>query len=173
MKANRVMKAKTQKGRKTLLNPALQARVCKLLREGCNIKTACNICGVGETTYHEWKNRGRCGEEPYASFFSETSRARDAFKADLLNIVVKAADKEARHAEWLLERYWPNEFGRSEPREIIYVREPAPLPVQLQSPEVRTETRWTNEEIPFSDTQLKYLADLRSIANNGGDTDGK
>jgi len=29
----------------------------------------------------------------------ETSRARDAFKADLLNIVVKAADKEARHAE--------------------------------------------------------------------------
>ena len=88
---------------------------CRLppLRDGCNIKMACDICGVGETTFHEWRNRGRC-EEPYASFFSETSRARDAFKADLLSIVVKAADKEA---EWLLERYWPNEFGRSEPRE--------------------------------------------------------
>jgi len=166
------MKDKTSRGRKTLLTPTLQARVCKLLRDGCNIKTACNICGVGETTYHEWKNRGRCGEEPYASFFSETSRARDAFKADLLNIVVKAADKEARHAEWLLERYWPNEFGRSEPREIIYVREPAPLPVQSQPPEVRTETRWTKQEIPFSKAQLKYLSDLQSIANNEGDGDG-
>ena len=161
------------RGRETLLNTAMQKRICGLLRDGCNIKTACNISGIGETTYHEWKNRGRSGEEPYASFFSETSRARDTFKADLLNIVVKAADKEARHAEWLLERYWPNEFGRSEPREIIYVHEPAPLPVQSQSPEVRTETRWTKEEIPFSETQLKYLTDLRSIANNGGDTDGK
>jgi len=86
---------------------------------------------------------------------------------------VKAADKEARHAEWLLERYWPNEFGRSEAREIIYVHEPAPLPVQSQSPEVRMETRWTKEEIPFSKSQLKYLSDLRSIANNGGDADGR
>jgi len=164
------MKDKTSRGRKTLLTPMLQARVCKLLRDGCNIKTACNICGVGETTYHEWKNRGRCGEEPYASFFSETSRARDAFKADLLNIVVKAAEKEARHAEWLLERYWPNEFGRSEPREIICVHESVPLPVQSM-PEVRMETRWTRQEIPFSKVQLKYLSDL-SIANNGGDANG-
>jgi hypothetical protein len=167
------MEDKTSRGRKTLLTPTLQARVCKLLRGGCNIKTACNICGVGETTFHEWKNRGRCGEETYASFFSETSRARDSFKADLLNIVVKAADKEARHAEWLLERYWPNEFGRSEPREIILVREPAPLRVESQPPQVRTETRWTKKEIPFSKAQLKYISDLRSIPKNGGDADGR
>jgi len=78
-----------------------------------------------------------------------------------------------RHAEWLLERYWPNEFGRTEAREIIYVHEPAPLPVQSQPPEVRMETRWTKEEIPFSKAQLEYLSDLRSIANNGGDADGR
>jgi hypothetical protein len=161
------------RGRATLLNKALQARVCKRLRDGCNIKTACSISGVGETTYHEWKNRGRSGEEPYASFFSETSRARDTFKAGLLKIIMKAADKDARHAEWLLERGWPNEFGRSEPREIIYVHEPAPLPVQAQSLEVRMETRWTKQEIPFSKAQLKYLSDLRSIANNGGEADGR
>ena len=168
------MKDKTSRGRKTLLTPTLQARVCKLLRDGSNIKTACNICGVGETTYHEWKNRGRGGEEPYASFFSETSRARDAFKVNLLSIVVKAADKEARHAEWLLERYWPNEFGRSEPREIIFVHEPAPLPVLSQSPEVRAETGWTKDEIPFSKSQLKYLSDLGCKGtSNGEEADGR
>jgi len=162
------------RGRGTLLNAALQERICGLLRGGCNIKTACNICGIGETTYHEWKNRGRSGEEPYASFFSETSRARDTFKASLLKIIVKAADKDARHAEWLLERGWPNEFGRSEPREILLVREPIPLPVQSQSPEVRTETRWTKEEIPFSTAQLKYLSDLECrAADNGEEADGR
>ena len=104
--------------------------------------------------------------------FRNLARAR-CLQGGSANIVVKAADKEARHAEWLLERYWPNEFGRSEAREIIYVHEPAPLPVQSQSPEVRMETRWTKEEIPFSKSQLKYLSDLRSIANNGGDADGR
>ena len=33
------------------------------------------------------------------------------------------------------------------------------------------ETCWTRQEIPFSKAQLKYLSDLRSIANNGGDAD--
>ena len=89
-------------------------------------------------------------------------------------MIVKAADKDARHAEWLLERGWPNEFGRSEPREIILVREPVPLPVQSQSPEVRKETRWTKEEIPFSKPQLKYLSDLGChAASNGGEADGR
>jgi hypothetical protein len=161
------------RGRATLLTAALKQRICGLLRDGCNIKTACNISRIGETTYHEWKNRGRSGEEPYASFFSETSRARDTFKAGLLKIIVKAADKDARHAEWLLERGWPDEFGRSEQREIIHVHEPAPLPVQSQSPEVRTETRWTKEEIPFSKAQLNYLSDLQSIAKNGEEADGR
>jgi hypothetical protein len=160
------------RGRVTLLTAALKKRICGRLRDGCNVKTACNICGIGETTYHEWKNRGRAGEEPYASFFSETSRARDTFKTNLLKIIMKAADKDARHAEWLLERGWPNEFGRSEPREIIYFHEPAALPVQVQSLKVRTETRWKKDEIPFSKSQLKYLSDL-SIANNGGDPDAR
>ena len=79
-----------------------------------------------------------------------------------------------RHAEWLLERYRPNEFGRTEAREIIYVHEPAPLPVQSQPPEVQMETRWTKQEIPFSKAQLKYLSELqRDVANNGGDGDGR
>jgi hypothetical protein len=31
----------------------------------------------------------------------------------LVKIVIDAADKDARHAEWLLERGWPNEYGRA------------------------------------------------------------
>jgi len=159
------MKRKARQGRKTLLTAALQARICELLREGCNIKTACNISGIGETTYAEWKNRGRCGEEPYASFFSETSRARDAFKASLLKIIVKAADKEARHAEWLLERYWPNEFGRSEPRVVVVEREPiAQRSINGDTPPRQTEWVTTNGNLPLTKSQLAYIAYCRRFA---------
>jgi hypothetical protein len=64
------------------------------------------------------------------------------------------------------------EFGRSEPRDNPSSDRALPLP--FKSPEVRTETRWTKEEIPFSKAQLKYLCDLRSdVASNGGEADGK
>ena len=100
-------------GRRTLLNTTLTKKICALLHEGCDQRTACSICGIGERTFHEWKERGRNGEEPYASFFSAASRARDTHKARLVKIVIDAADKDARHAEWLLERGWPNEYGRA------------------------------------------------------------
>lgn len=32
-------------------------------------KTAANISGIGERTLHDWKERGRNGEEPHGSFF--------------------------------------------------------------------------------------------------------
>ena len=103
------------------MNAALTKKICALLYEGCDQKTACNICEIGERTYHGWKERGRNGEEPYASFFSAASRARDTHKARLLKIVIDAADKDARHAEWLLEKGWPKEFGREpEPETSVF-----------------------------------------------------
>ena len=68
-----------------------------------------------------WKQKGEKDQEPYASFFSAASRARDTHKARLLKIVIDAANKDARHAEWLLEKGWPREFGRN----VIVMQEPA------------------------------------------------
>jgi hypothetical protein len=156
------MKRNKKRGRKSLLNVQLQRKICALLSEGCDQKTACSICGIGERTYHEWKNRGHNGHEPYASFFSAASRARNVFKARLLKIVTDAAEKEARHAEWLLERRWPNEFGRSENRTIVIDR-PLPPVVPAEQPS-RTTYYWTTKgnEIPFTREQLDYVAQLRS-----------
>jgi transposase len=113
------MSKSRKQGRPTLLNATLQKRSCKLLAEGCDQKTACNISGIGERTYHDWKERGRGGEEPYASFFSATSRVRDTHKARLIAVVMEAAHKDARHAEWLLERQFPKEFAPISSRDIL------------------------------------------------------
>src|SRR5436190_12216897 len=100
----------TKKGRPSLLSSSLQKRICKLLREGCDIKSACNICDIGERTYHEWKERGEKGERPFDSFFSAASRARDAHKAQLLKRIDAATKADWKAAAWLLERRFPQEF---------------------------------------------------------------
>src|SRR5439155_19112745 len=95
---------KETRGRKSLLNAALTKRICKLLAQGCDQKTACNLAGCSYSTFNGWKERGQKGEAPFASFFCVISRARDTHKLRLIKVVVAAADKDARHAEWLLER---------------------------------------------------------------------
>jgi hypothetical protein len=159
-------------GRKILLTPALQTRICKLLSHGSAIKSACIVCGVSERVFYNWRDRGKAGEEPFACFFSAVTRARERHKANLIERVVAAAKADWKAASWLLERQFASEFARSEPRTIVVERQ-TPPPLPLQTPEVRTETRWTKEEIPFSKAQLKYLSDLRSITNNGADADAR
>jgi hypothetical protein len=45
--------------------------------------------------------------------------------------VLAAADKDARHAEWLLERQFPKEFAHSEARTIDSQKDQAQKPVNV------------------------------------------
>ncbi len=90
----------------------LTERVCALLAEGCSIKTACNLCGVAERAYHDWIRRAQAGEEPYATFVDAASRARDSWKAKLIQRIESASQQgDWRAAASLLERQFPGEFG--------------------------------------------------------------
>jgi transposase len=106
-----------------LLNAALQNRICKLLAKGSSIRSACILCGIGERTYHDWQRRGETGEEAYATFFSAATRARETHKARLIAIVMRAGDRDARHAEWLLERQFPQEFALVAARDLRDLKE--------------------------------------------------
>jgi hypothetical protein len=111
------MKRETR-GRKTRLNRALTTRICALLAKGSSIKSACILCNVGERTYFDWQERGKTGEQPYETFFFAATRAREQHKARLIAVVMEAAHKDARHAEWLLERQFPREFAPYDRRPI-------------------------------------------------------
>jgi transposase len=118
-----------KRGRPTRLNANLQNRICASLVKGSSIKSASIICGIGERTFHEWMERGENGEEPYQSFFSAATRARERHKAKLIAVVMEAADKDARHAEWLLERQFPSEFSPFDRRPVPIESQPAkPVP---------------------------------------------
>jgi transposase len=123
------MKRETR-GRKTRLDSTLTKKICALLAKGLDQKSACCIAGVPYSTYNEWKQKGSEGIEPFSSFFSVISRARDRHKLRLLKIVFDAAEGLLpRHADWkaaswLLEKGWPLEYGD---------RRPLPIPREEQT----------------------------------------
>jgi hypothetical protein len=155
-------KTKVQRGRTSLLTRALQTEICKLLQQGSSIKSSCFICGVGERTFYDWRDKGRRSEEPFARFFSAVTRAREEHKAKLIQRIVAAAKADWKAASWLLERQFVSEFGRSEPRTIVIDRPPPPV-APVEQPSGAT-CYWTTKgnEIPFTREQLEYIAQLRS-----------
>src|SRR5262245_11705061 len=115
---------KRGRGRPIVLNAALTKRICALLQKGSTIKSAAILCGVSERAFHSWMEPGKRNEQPYKRFFDAASRAREQHKANLIAVVREAAHKDARHAEWLLERQFPHEFAPYDRRPIPVEPEP-------------------------------------------------
>jgi len=96
-------------GRKTLLNAQLQKRICALLRQGHSIRTVCAAVAIGERTYFQW-----CERNP--QFAQATTCAIGRSKVVLVDKLRLSDDWRA--AAFLLERRWPDEFGRVAEREL-------------------------------------------------------
>jgi len=94
------------------LTPKLQKKICDLLANANTIQTACDVCGIGEKTYFRWCQK-------YPTFLTATREARARAKIHLVGIVRNAAKTNAKHAEFLLERMWPQEYARTERIEQI------------------------------------------------------
>jgi len=96
-------------------------------------KSAAILCGVSERafSFHGW-SAGKRNEQPYKRFFDAASRAREQHKANLIAVVREAAHKDARHAEWLLERQFPHEFAPYDRR---------PIPVEPESEKEKNQCR--------------------------------
>jgi len=100
--------------------PAVTKRFCEALRRGLPKRLAAAAAGIGERTYHSWRQRGEAGEEPYASFMAKVYEVEAELADDLLRSLVgvatgidegtKDADK-IKAAMFLLERRFPRDFG--------------------------------------------------------------
>jgi transposase len=106
-----------KRGRPCKITPELTERVVDLIKQGLTQKDACNLAGLAYSTYNEWKAKGDKGIQPFAEFFSVTSRARNEHKAYLLKIVQAGATgmlprfADWKAASWLLSKGWPLQYG--------------------------------------------------------------
>ena len=99
--------------RPTKLTPELQERICGIISKGNSITTACQSVGISETTFYQWKEKGEnAPDSVYGEFLCALNKAESDAKQELLQYVKDAAPRNWQAAMTVLERRWPNEFGR-------------------------------------------------------------
>lgn len=81
----------------------MQKQVCALLAKGHTVKTVCEAVAIGERTYYDW-----CEKHPQ---FSQSATCAIGKSKIVLVDKLRLSD-DWRAAAFLLERRWPNEFGR-------------------------------------------------------------
>jgi hypothetical protein len=115
-------------GRPTKLTDDLRDELARHLAAGNPIKTACALVGIGESTYHKWRARGKAerervaeghancrvrkAERPFVEFMESTTRARAEASRKRVANITEAADEDWRAAAWLLERREPETWGQ-------------------------------------------------------------
>jgi hypothetical protein len=76
---------------------------------------ACARAGISEDSLSAWRKKGAEGKEPYASFAEELKRAEgDAVFMRLQHIEGAAINGQWQASAWLLERRYPEHFGRKD-----------------------------------------------------------
>ena len=110
------------RGRKTQLSPKVQQIILHAVEAGTSLEAAARSAGVSPHTVREWRRRGR-GEddrpaiEPYVSFAARLDNAQAGFEIDAASTIYAACqDGKWRAAAWLLERRYPQRWGRRSQR---------------------------------------------------------
>lgn len=104
-------------GRKLKLTPELIANVERIIRSGNYAQTACQLVGIGTTTYYRWLEMAEEEGTPaiYREFRDTIKRAEAEGEIRNVARIVQAADNGTWQASaWYLERKHPDRWGRND-----------------------------------------------------------
>jgi hypothetical protein len=107
-------------GRPSKLTPALQAKLCDAIRSGNFLETAASFAGIDKSTLHRWLKRGdRERRGACHDFAAAVDKAVADSQALAVARIAKAAnDGNWQASAWLLERRFPENWGRRDRHEI-------------------------------------------------------
>lgn len=94
-------------GRRTKYTEETVAKIEQAISIGATYKLAAQYAGINEATLHEWRNK-----KP--EFSERLSRAEGKAAIQSLATIRAAAPQDWRAASWLLERRYPDEYGKRE-----------------------------------------------------------
>jgi len=106
-----ILKPRRKKGRPTALTPTIQALIVRLVKAGNYGNVAARWAGISPDTMSRWLHRPG---EPYESFRRAIEEADAAAEVELVDRIVRAADADPRHAQWLLARKHPERWAARE-----------------------------------------------------------
>jgi hypothetical protein len=106
---------KDKGGRPSKLTPAIQARIVDKIKKG-NFRTVAAVCnGIGVRTLNQWMILGKKNSESnYGKFRQAVLAAENDAETYAVSCIRRGAAKDARHAEWWLERKFHKRWGRKD-----------------------------------------------------------
>ena len=94
-------------GRKSLLTEELTKKIEGYAALGVPDKAIYDAAGIGHDTFYRWIKQN-------SEFAKRLNKARSLGQAKLVKLIWDAVPKTWQAAAWLLERRWPNEYGKKE-----------------------------------------------------------
>lgn len=111
--------------------PETVGLLMKGVRAGLPYHLAAEAAGIGETTFYEWQRgefpRG-ADKDLKAHFAEDLMRAKGGSAARLMILVNNAAAEDWRAAAWILERRFPQDFGK----QLLELSGPDGGPMQVE-----------------------------------------
>ena len=106
-------------GRPSKLTPEVQEKVAASIRAG-NFRYVAGLwAGIAERTFETWMRLGKARpRSKHGEFRRAVLEAEKAAEMRCVALVMKAASQDARHAEWWLERKYPQRWGRKDRHEV-------------------------------------------------------
>lgn len=101
--------------------------ICDLKAKGMHNKDICAAVGIHEATLYRWLNKPSC--KLHRALGEDFKKAEARYKQELLDSIRETALSKPRYwtaAAWLLERKYPEEFGRPETRKTAVEVDDAP-----------------------------------------------
>lgn len=107
-------------GRPTKLTPAIQRRIAKAIRLGLTYALAAEYGGISYFTFNNWMKAGEevdtetDPDNPYLQFLQAVKKSEADLAVEIMT-EIKAASKDPKHWQagaWILERRWPEMYGR-------------------------------------------------------------
>lgn len=75
---------------------------------------AAQWAGIPARTFHRWCRRGKDEESgPYYELWQLILEAERTAEITMVGVVIEAAKGDARHAQWWLERKFPQRWGNN------------------------------------------------------------
>ena len=105
-------------GRPTKLTPEVQTTIVNALASGVYLETAASVAGISRDTLNAWlKNGAQCKSGVQKDFSDAIKKALATAETRLVDTVNLASQQQWQAAMTLLERRWPQRWGRVERHE--------------------------------------------------------
>lgn len=99
-------------GRPSKLTKSREKTLLESIKIGMPIMESCQLAGISKTTYYNWKEKAEENRKEYVDFLDSLKKAEITAQKNLIKII--SLDKSWQSKAWILERRWPNAWGRKD-----------------------------------------------------------